>query len=234
MSTRNKQQPGGLPAVVVPLPPAKPAPRAYADFDEWLALGNKLAEAYDRICELILEVEADEPYVIESKGRKIPCGTPSRAARGLLRDWPLDKLAAKAAEFVNGWDHVYGREELYEAKGENKYWRLHRRVICEQLAALIGSFPNAVPHSPEVYTAALIEEIVAANPGAVQLEAACRWLRRNCTFPPSIAEALKALRGVKLPGWDAFDEYDGELAIVRAHRELEAELAKLTEADKKQ
>jgi hypothetical protein len=40
----------------------------------------------------------------------------------------------------------------------------------------------------------LIEEIAAADPSAVALEAACRRLRRNCTFLPSIGEVLKALR----------------------------------------
>jgi hypothetical protein len=78
-----------------------------------------------------------------------------------------------------------------------------------------------------VFTPMLIEEIAAVDPHAVKLEAACRRLRRNCTFVPSVGEVLKALRKVKTPCWDAFDEYDGEAAIITAHRELEAALAAL-------
>jgi hypothetical protein len=43
----------------------------------------------------------------------------------------------------------------------------------------------------------------------------------------SVGEVLKALRKVKTPCWDAFEEYDGEPDIVHAHRKLEAALAAL-------
>jgi hypothetical protein len=97
------------------------------------------------------------------------------------------------AKYEEGWA-FYEREEQYgekydKAKGTE--WRLARRIIFEQVASLLGSCAGA-PQVPEVYTPMLIEEIVAANPTAVQLEAACRWVRRNCTFAPSIAEMLKA------------------------------------------
>ena len=73
----------------------------------------------------------------------------------------------------------------------------------------------------------LIEELVAANPTAVELEAACRWVRRNCTFAPSVAEMLKAIREAKLPCGEFDDDCDGEAAIIWVHKELEKALAAL-------
>jgi hypothetical protein len=130
----------------------------------------------------------------------------------------------QVAKFCAGWD-FYDREELYD-KAKGTQWRLARRAICEQVSALLGSFPNA-PQTPEVFVPTLIEELVAANPTAVQLEAACRWLRRNCTFVPSVGEILKAIRKPKMvPCWDAFYEDDtGERNIIWAHKELEKAVA---------
>jgi hypothetical protein len=74
------------------------------------------------------------------------------------------------------------RDELYDErydKAKGTTWRLGRRVICEQVSTRLGSVPNA-PQVPEVFTPMLIEELVAFSPSATQLEAACRWLRRNC------------------------------------------------------
>jgi hypothetical protein len=227
MNTRKPTQ--GL--TVVPLPPAKPKPRSLADFDKWLALGIKLETIYERFGELDLEVEEDTPYTATDKhGRTIPLGSPRGSARRLLREWPRDKLAAKVAKFVEGWE-FYDRNELYE-KDDDGVLQLRHHVICEQVATLLGTFPNAAPHSPEVYTPRLIEEIVAANPGAIQLEAACRWLLRNCTFLPTVAEMLKAIRGAKVPCWDAFgQDDDGEANIIFMHKELEKTLAALPDED---
>jgi hypothetical protein len=68
---------------------------------------------------------------------------------------------------------------------------------------LIGGFPNASPHAPEVYTRLLVEEIVAANPDAVALEATCREIRRTKTFAPSIPELRNLLIDQCTSGADA-------------------------------
>jgi hypothetical protein len=219
-----RKQGGHLTVVSPPPPPATPAPRAYADFDKWLALGNELEAIYERFGELVSELDTDTPYTAEVDGRTIPLGSPRGSANRLLREWSRDKLAAAVAKFIEG-DKFYDRDELYDTKDDSK-WGLARSVIAEQVAILVGSFPNA-PQAPTVFTPMLIEEIAAAGPHAVKLEAACRWLRRNCTFVPSVGEVLKALRKVKTPCWDAFEEYDGEAAIVHARRELEAAIAAL-------
>jgi hypothetical protein len=95
------------------------------------------------------------------------------------------------------------------------------------MATLIGSYANAAPGSPETYAAMMIEEIVTYNPGAVQLEAACRWVRRNCKFPPSIAEMLQALREVETGTGEFNDQNPGEedCYIIWAHKELERAVA---------
>jgi hypothetical protein len=49
---------------------------------------------------------------------------------------------------------------------ENEKWWLTRRAVAEQVALLVGSYPNALPHSPEVYTRMLVEEILAADTDA--------------------------------------------------------------------
>jgi hypothetical protein len=204
--------------VVTPRSPtAKPAARAYADFDKWLALGIELNAYHDEIVNLCVELECDDdPGVVANT---------ARLAKRALARWPRDKLVAAAAGYVDGWE-FYNRDELFEAKGDNKKWRLARSVISEQVAILVGGFPNA-PQAPTVYTPMLIEEIAAADPCAVTLEAACRWLRRNCTFVPSVGEVLKSLQKVKMATWDTFEECNGGYAIVADHRDLEAALAAL-------
>ena len=52
------------------------------------------------------------------------------------------------AKFVEG-DKFYDRDELYDTKDDSKL-RLARSVIAEQVAILVGSFPNA-PQAPTVF-----------------------------------------------------------------------------------
>jgi hypothetical protein len=76
-------------------------------------------------------------------------------AEALLAERSREKLAAKVAKFVDDWD-FYERDELYDEqydKAKGTQWRLARRIICEQMAALIGAYANAAPHAPEAYAA---------------------------------------------------------------------------------
>ena len=90
----------------------------------------------------------------------------------------------------NALDKICNSEALYDEDNGN----LKRRFVKEQVALLLGSFPNAVPHNAEVYSGMLVEEIVAAEPSAVALEATCREIRRTKNFPPTPAEMLKILK----------------------------------------
>jgi len=55
----------------------------------------------------------------------------------------------------------------------------------------------------------LIEEIIAAMPRASALEMACRVIRREKNFVPSIAEVLAVLKE-QTTRWDAMMELDAE------------------------
>src|SRR5262249_2786879 len=79
------------------------------------------------------------------------------------------------------------------------------------VAALIGAFPNAGPHSPEMFTKMLIEEIIATKPHPIVLESACREIRRTKTFVPVIAELLKVLNeqsSLWCSRWERIDEIE--------------------------
>ena len=126
--------------------------------------------------------------------------------------WCEDSTLAMIAEFNAGLE-FFNREDFYQrtkvAKRDllnrHTHRQLTRRVVSEQVGLLIGSFPNGVPNSPEVYTRMLIEEIFAANPSAVALEATCREIRRTKTFVPAVAEVLKVLKE-RAEWWKDADE----------------------------
>jgi hypothetical protein len=98
----------------------------------------------------------------------------------------------KEIAWIRAERKFYNPDDLYDTKDGNK-WRLKRRVISEQVAVLIGSFPNAGPHNPQTYAGMLTNEIAATDTNAIVLEAACREVRRTKTFPPTIAEVLEIL-----------------------------------------
>jgi hypothetical protein len=98
---------------------------------------------------------------------------------------------------------------------------------------LLGAFPNAGPHAPEVYAPPLIEEIVAADPDAIRLEVAMRGLRRDKNFVPTIAEVLKAIEEVAKIKGDMADILQTRKQLEAAVAEAKAKLAKPAEAEKK-
>jgi len=225
---------------VVPQPPAKPVARSLADFDNWLALGNKLSAHWCKLSHLLRRVKGqwgppNRPYfetietgdgelLMDGDGEpvQIEC-IPSERAKVVMAAWRLDKLTADVARFVKGWE-VHNPAALYEPEDDYPRGHLRHDVICRQVALLLGAFPNAGPHAPETYTPLLIEEIVAADPDAIRLEAAMRRLRREKTFVPTIAEVLKAIAEVELP---EDNDFETMADIIQTHKILEAALAAL-------
>jgi hypothetical protein len=68
-------------------------------------------------------------------------------------------------------------------------------AIGKHLAALLGSFPSSRPGSPEIFSGALLEDVASLSPSVAAVEQACRTLRRELKFCPSICvtrEAVKA------------------------------------------
>lgn len=74
--------------------------------------------------------------------------------------------------------------------------QISRRVVNEQLAKLLKSFPpDAQPHAQAIYKATLAEQIIEINPSEAVLGAACRDMARTSTCLPSAVELLEAIRG---------------------------------------
>jgi hypothetical protein len=180
MSAR-KQQGKYLSVVSSPPPPAKPPARAYADFDKWLDLAAELESYGHEVREIIARLKSGNDPAAVMEGSR------------LLASRPRDKLAAQVAKVIEG-EEFYNRDELYDWDHEGDSDAvLFRRVIAEQVGLLLGSYPNAVPHDPEAFVLMMIEEIARAEPSAIDLERACRSLRRTLKFPPTIPEMLEAI-----------------------------------------
>jgi hypothetical protein len=173
-------------AVVKSEAPAKPPEREYSDFDSWLADGELLAANYARLWE--------EQARLAGLCTDLKDGNYIRIDEHTLWvNWPgLKGIVSKRIErFDTGCKH-YNRAALYSRRADGSE-RILRRVVSEQIALLIGAYPNAVPHNPKIYVRLLVEEIVAAAPSAVALESACRIIRRTKKFPPTIEEMLSLL-----------------------------------------
>lgn len=69
-----------------------------------------------------------------------------------------------------------------------------RRYIAKQVAVLLGSIPNGAPADPEVYTAMLIEEVLALEVCKHAIESGMRRVRRTTKFLPAISEVLEILK----------------------------------------
>lgn len=66
--------------------------------------------------------------------------------------------------------------------------------MAERLAMLVGSFPNAGPHSPEIFASMMVAYVAAEEPSMMVLESACRQLVETQKFVPAISEVLEAIR----------------------------------------
>jgi hypothetical protein len=134
-----------------------------------------------------------------------------QSARNALSGFP--QIRKPLAEFKRDlkW---YDRKELYDIKrkGKQEQRTLSRRVVSEQVGLLLASFQNSRPGTPKVFGRMVVEEVYANKPNACVLESACRHVRRNQDFPPSIAEMLKAIDkegSAWCPRWEWLDDVDG-------------------------
>ena len=167
-----------VPMVKSPKVPAVKDKREWREFDDFA----RLAEEVQHYADLAL---GDKMVLWEAEYALANW-------RGVER---IFQQYTKAREF-------YERDDLYQVTKHSRrnllnvstHSQITRRVVSVQVGLLIGSFPNATPNSPEVYTRMLIEEVVAANPSASALEATCRQIRRTMRFAPTIAELLGVLR----------------------------------------
>jgi hypothetical protein len=115
-------------------------------------------------------------------------------AESVMGDYTDEQIIALMAKFKAGEDW-YNRPELYDKLEDQPGWGgVTFDVVAQQMALLIGSFPNCGPHNPECYTRLLIDEIYSSQPNAVSLESACRHWRRTERFVPTSAEVLQCIR----------------------------------------
>jgi hypothetical protein len=237
--------------------PATTPKREYCDFDTFVANADKLvaficrvSKDEENLSEIEFEwVEWDEEHrsldlkearqQIEQANRKV------QIAGYTLREFPQAHKLMAACKRDEKW---YDRKELYEITGKGKRQKqtLSRRVVSEQIALLLASFQNARPGTPKVFGRMLTEEVYAANPNACVLESACRSVRRNQDFAPSIAELLKAINkesSAWCHRWEVLDEtnapldesrQDFEKYIAEVGARIAAAEAKLAEREAKE
>jgi hypothetical protein len=225
--------------------PAPQAKREYADFDIFVenvdkltALIERASEDQEHLSDIEFEwVEKSEDHAVDLKAARAKVELVKRKvqlARYTLREFPSARKREAACKRDEKW---YDRKELYDIKGKGKRekWTLSRRVVSEQIGMLLGSFQNARPGTPKVFARMLTEEVYAYNPNACVLESACRYVRREQDFPPSIAELLKAIKKETSAWSDRWDTL--QYGIGTLQQDLERDVAeaeaKIAEAEPK-
>jgi hypothetical protein len=204
---------------VVKSPALAPAIRQspdYAEFDEFVKIADRMVSGYERVRDI---GEAIDNAIDENK----PLERLIERAQYVLRE--KNHYLQLHKQFL-AYERIYNDEKRFYEKGGK--WVIQKRIVTEKVAVLIGSFPNAKPHSPEVYSRALVEEVIAAKPHAIVLESACRHLRRDkkYKFLPAISEVLEVIDeqgSLWCPRWEAgADENDEGGGIPWAFQRLES------------
>src|SRR5262245_30453033 len=129
------------------------------------------------------EIERVDEMLCNARQKKKP-----GIAQKLQETGALDRCKNLDDRFEIGFRY-FERAELYAGD----YDELKRHVVAQHIAILLGAYPNAGPHNPEIYTRVLVEDVHAAKPSASALEATCRKLRRTSKFVPTVAELLAVL-----------------------------------------
>jgi hypothetical protein len=231
------------------LPAPKPQ-RDYSSFDEFVANADQLVRFSQTVWKQLglLEIEFDWldasdrhvylPFAKEELKR-------AKNSLGFAKDVLGQHARARKrlADFRRD-EKWYDRKELYEVTGTGKHQRrkLSRRVVTEQIALLLASFQNSRPGTPKAFSRMLIEEVYAKNPNACVLESACRRVRREKDFPPSIAEVLKAIDKESEAWCDRWELIEGDPlheewlreSITEAERTITKAEAEVAERERKQ
>jgi hypothetical protein len=206
-----------------PLPTTRPK-RAYRDFDDFMGVAERLDRLWYMASDALKFV----------KNKTVPVTERLQLAQRWIADLRSPEFLQRVRKFDADWQ-FYERDELYD-NPEKCERVLTRRFIGEQLALMLACI-NQKPQDKKLYARMLIEEVIAANPRAVTLEATSREIRRTKTYLPSIAELLNVLHPQE-EKWDGYvelgeDTFDGwRRAFEKAIPELKAEQAE-QEAEQK-
>jgi hypothetical protein len=121
--------------------------------------------------------------------------------------------------------------ELFERAENYDEGVLKHEHVAKRLGILVGSFPNANPHSPQGYARMLIEHVAAIEDlSDIALESACRALVEMQKFAPAISEIVATINK-HIEQWSARESALGRIDNVRARtieilRKREQEQAK--------
>ncbi len=211
------------------VPAQPPQHRSYGSFDAWVELGGRLAGYYRELIAVIGGIETEDATEPDINAKSWPWSERPetrlrrrtalvRAAQTLLARWPANEIENAVAAFAEGCSH-YERDALYEPPDRRI---VSRKFVAARVAMLLGAYPAGSPSDPDIYTRRMIEEIVAVDPTATQVECATRVWIRTSKFLPAPGELLDAVRGARTPEYDDAFEVDetGVAMIVWARREL--------------
>ena len=111
--------------------------------------------------------------------------------------------------------------------------------VAKMVAKLVGSWPTSNIPEPGVFVRALIDDAMALNPSFVVFESACRKLRRDLKFMPSIAEVVAEIERQESAWRDRFSAllYIDRIcyeSLVKQIAESEAAIAAAEERQERQ
>jgi hypothetical protein len=208
---------------------SRPPPRhPYGDFDQWVELGARLAEYYHELIDVIESIRGEDASTPAPDAKSWPlsespepklkrCAALNVAAQTLLARFSAADLADALATFADGHRRYEG-DEYYDPP---EHQVVSRRFVAERIAMMAGAFPNASPGNPALYTYKLVEEMIAADATATQVEWTTRKLAREQVFLPTLPELLRTLRAARTPEYDdAFRMDEGTMMIVWARSQL--------------
>jgi hypothetical protein len=69
-----------------------------------------------------------------------------------------------------------------------------REFFVSRLTLLIGSFPGGAPASPELFSLAMLDHVMAVEASTMVIESTCRQLVETQKFVPAICKMLEELR----------------------------------------
>ena len=87
-------------------------------------------------------------------------------------------------------------------------------ILKQEVARLIGSFPNAAIASPEVYISALVYDLLDKRIPDAVVVLACQRLRRARRFVPTISEVLDTAEEIAA-NWRSLEELADQLPAAR-------------------
>jgi hypothetical protein len=167
---------------VVPVKSGAPTPQKlpYPSFDHFVADAVELGERYAYLWDMLKRARkgaaSDHAGALKLLDR---IGRNFETSAGRFQE-----MAERCARYV---ELFCGGEDASDDPIR------YRQEVAKQVALLIGAYPNGNPADPEIFVRMLIDDIVAAGPTFVVLQAACHKVRRSSRFLPTIAELLEAI-----------------------------------------